>query len=164
MALSRASEKRKHERKKLVKILLLGAGAVGGYFGGRLAEAGVDVTFLVRPKRAALLAKTGLRISSGAGDVALQPKCVVAEEVKPDYDIVMFTAKAYDLASAVRCQFAEFGVFGRALHRGANLLGLLAICRLGGPESAHGMPSRIVVSERAEPERLAGLAMNAGHA
>lgn len=85
-----------------MKILVLGAGAVGGYFGGRLAEAGADVTFLVRPKRAELLAKNGLRISSRAGgDVALQPKCVVADQVKPDYDIVMFTAKAYDLASAI---------------------------------------------------------------
>ena len=45
-----------------MKILVLGAGAVGGYFGGRLAEAGVDVTFLVRPKRAELLARNGLRI------------------------------------------------------------------------------------------------------
>ena len=84
-----------------MKILVLGAGAVGGYFGGRLAEAGADVTFLVRPQRAELLAKTGLRISSKAGNLTLQPKCVVAEQVKPDYDIVMFTAKAYDLPSAV---------------------------------------------------------------
>ncbi len=85
-----------------MKILVLGAGAVGGYFGGRLAEAGADVTFLVRPKRAELLAKAGLRISSKAGgDLSLAPKCVVAAQVKPDYDIVMFTAKAYDLESAV---------------------------------------------------------------
>ena len=85
-----------------MKILVLGAGAVGGYFGGRLAQAGADVTFLVRPQRAALLAKTGLRISSKAGgDVSLLPKCVVAAEVKPDYGIVMFTAKAYDLPSAI---------------------------------------------------------------
>jgi 2-dehydropantoate 2-reductase len=86
-----------------MKILVLGAGAVGGYFGGRLAEAGADVTFLVRPQRAALLAKTGLRITSKAGgDVTLKPKCVTAEQVKPDYDIVMLTAKAYDLPSAVQ--------------------------------------------------------------
>jgi 2-dehydropantoate 2-reductase len=85
-----------------MKILVLGAGAVGGYFGGRLAEAGADVTFLVRPKRAEMLAKSGLRITSKtAGDLALQPKCVTAEQVKPDYDIVMFTAKAYDLPSAI---------------------------------------------------------------
>ena len=86
-----------------MKILVLGAGAVGGYFGGRLAEAGADVTFLVRPKRAEMLAKTGLRITSkAAGDVTLKPKCVTAEQVKSDYDIVMFTAKAYDLPSAVQ--------------------------------------------------------------
>ena len=85
-----------------MKILVLGAGAVGGYFGGRLAEAGADVTFLVRPKRAEMLAKSGLRISSKVGgDVTLAPKCVVAAQVKPEYDIVILTAKAYDLASAV---------------------------------------------------------------
>lgn len=84
-----------------MKILVLGAGAVGGYFGGRLAEAGADVTFLVRPQRAQLLAKSGLRISSKAGgDFTLAPKCVVADAVKPEYDIVLFTAKAYDLPSA----------------------------------------------------------------
>ena len=85
-----------------MKILVLGAGAVGGYFGGRLAEAGADVTFLVRPQRAALLAKSGLRISSKAGgDLTLAPKCVVADAVKPVYDVVLFTAKAYDLPSAI---------------------------------------------------------------
>ncbi len=85
-----------------MKILVLGAGAVGGYFGGRLAQAGADVTFLVRPKRAEMLAKSGLRISSKAGgDMSLTPKCVVAGEVKPDYDIVLFTAKAYDLPNAI---------------------------------------------------------------
>ena len=85
-----------------MKILVLGAGAVGGYFGGRLAQAGADVTFLVRPKRAELLATAGLRISSKAGgDLSFMPKCVVAAQVQPDYDIVIFTAKAYDMESAV---------------------------------------------------------------
>ena len=84
-----------------MKILVLGAGAVGGYFGGRMAEAGADVTFQVRPARAALLAKNGLRISSKLGDVRLQPKCVTGAQVKPEYDVILFTAKAYDLASAV---------------------------------------------------------------
>jgi len=84
-----------------MKILVLGAGAVGGYFGGRMAEAGLDVTFLVRPARAELLAKDGLRIRSRAGDLKLAVKCVVASQVRPDYDVVMFTAKAYDLPSAI---------------------------------------------------------------
>jgi len=83
-----------------MKILVLGAGAVGGYFGGRLAEAGADVTFLLRPKRAELIARDGLRISSRFGDLKLQAKSIVAGQVQPDYDLVMLTAKAYDLASA----------------------------------------------------------------
>jgi 2-dehydropantoate 2-reductase len=86
-----------------MKILVLGAGAVGGYFGGRMAEAGADVTFLVRPQRAALLAKNGLRIASkAAGDLKLAPKTVTQDQVQPDYDVVMLTAKAYDLDSAVQ--------------------------------------------------------------
>lgn len=84
-----------------MKILVLGAGAVGGYFGGRMAEAGADVTFLVRPQRAELLAKTGLRIKSKAGDLKLAANCIVASQVKPGYDVVLFTAKAYDLQSAM---------------------------------------------------------------
>ena len=84
-----------------MKVLVLGAGAVGGYFGARLAEAGGDVSFLVRPPRAALLKQSGLRIQSRAGDLTIQPRCVVAGEVKPEYDIVMITAKAYDLPSAI---------------------------------------------------------------
>ncbi len=84
-----------------MKILVPGAGAVGGYFGGRMAEAGADVTFLVRPQRAELLARTGLRISSKFGDLRLQPSCITADRVKPDYDMVLLTTKAYDLASAI---------------------------------------------------------------
>jgi len=85
-----------------MKILVLGAGAVGGYFGGRMAEAGADVTFQVRPARADLLAKSGLRISSKAGgDLRLQPKCVTESQVGPDYDAILFTAKAYDLDGAM---------------------------------------------------------------
>ncbi len=51
-----------------MRILVVGAGAIGGYFGGRLLEAGRDVTFLVRARRAAQLAKTGLVIRSPFGD------------------------------------------------------------------------------------------------
>ena len=86
-----------------MRVLVLGAGAVGGYFGGRMADAGADVTFLVRPKRAELLAKEGLRIKSKAGgDLKLVPKCVMQDQVRADYDVVMLTAKAYDLESAVQ--------------------------------------------------------------
>ena len=59
------------ERKRTMRILVAGAGATGGYFGGRLAEAGRDVTFLVRPGRAAQLRRDGLRIMSPHGDLTV---------------------------------------------------------------------------------------------
>ncbi|MEW6690568.1 MAG: 2-dehydropantoate 2-reductase N-terminal domain-containing protein, partial [Pseudomonadota bacterium] len=83
-----------------MKILVLGAGGVGGYFGGRMAQAGADVTFLVRPARAAQLARDGLRISSRFGDARLQVRTVTQDRVGPDYALALLTAKAYDLASA----------------------------------------------------------------
>jgi len=85
-----------------MKILVLGAGGVGGYFGGRLAEAGADVSFLVRPKRAAQLAAKGLVIKSPAGDLTQSVTTVLAAEVRPDYDLIMFTCKAYDLEDAMQ--------------------------------------------------------------
>lgn len=84
-----------------MKILILGAGAVGGYFGGRLLEAGADVTFLVRPRRAERLAKEGLRVKSSAGDIARPVQVVTQDGLKPGWDLVIFTAKAYDLGSAI---------------------------------------------------------------
>src|ERR1043165_3575911 len=84
-----------------MRILVLGAGAIGGYFGGRLAAAGNDVTFLVRPKRRAQLAQDGLRIISPLGHLALQAQAVSAEELKPEYDVVLLPCKAYDLPSAM---------------------------------------------------------------
>ena len=84
-----------------MKILVLGAGGVGGYFGGRLVESGADVHFLVRPKRAQQLAANGLVIKSPVGDAKLRVVTVLAAEVSSDYDIVLFTCKAYDLDDAV---------------------------------------------------------------
>ncbi|KAF1694193.1 2-dehydropantoate 2-reductase [Pseudoxanthomonas koreensis] len=86
-----------------MRILVLGAGGTGGYFGGRLAQAGADVTFLVRPARAALLRERGLRIRSPLGDAGLAVATVVAEEVAmlPPFDLVLLSCKAYDLDSAM---------------------------------------------------------------
>lgn len=82
-----------------MKILVLGAGGVGGYFGGRLAAAGVDVDFLVRPARAEALTDQGLVIKSPVGDtrVAIRPLTAVTGA----YDAVLLACKAYDLDSAI---------------------------------------------------------------
>jgi 2-dehydropantoate 2-reductase len=84
-----------------MKILVLGAGGIGGYFGGRLAEAGADTTFLVRPKRREQIERDGLVIESPNGNARIAAKTVTAEELKPGYDVVIFTCKAYDLDSAM---------------------------------------------------------------
>ena len=84
-----------------MKLLVLGAGGIGGYFGGRVAQAGADVTFLVRPKRREQIERDGLRIESPVGNAQLKVKTVLAEELRPGYDLVLFTCKAYDLDSAM---------------------------------------------------------------
>src|SRR5579862_2720488 len=84
-----------------MRFLVLGAGAVGGYFGGRLAEAGRDVTFLVRGPRATLLAEHGLRVTSPLGDFRVPVNLATADRVGGPYDVVLLTAKHYDLDTAI---------------------------------------------------------------
>lgn len=85
-----------------MRILVVGAGAIGGFFGGRLLAAGRDVTFLVRKRRAQQLAKTGLVIKSKLGDVSLpSPPLVSAETLKGPYDVVLLACKAFDLEGAL---------------------------------------------------------------
>lgn len=85
-----------------MRILVVGAGAVGGYFGGRLLEARQDVTFLVRPRRAAELSRSGLIIRSRFGDVTIpQPPRVLAEDLRESFDLVLLSSKAFDLESAI---------------------------------------------------------------
>jgi 2-dehydropantoate 2-reductase len=84
-----------------MRFLIIGAGALGGYYGGMLLKGGADVTFLVRPRRAAQLAERGLVIRE-PGDVFTTPvKTVQAGTVGGPYDVVFLACKAYDLDSAI---------------------------------------------------------------
>jgi 2-dehydropantoate 2-reductase len=86
-----------------MRILVVGAGAIGGYFGGRLLQAGQDITFLVRPKRAAELASAGLVIKSSAGDITLKnPPTVQADKLTEKFDVVLLSCKAFDLEDAIK--------------------------------------------------------------
>jgi 2-dehydropantoate 2-reductase len=86
-----------------MRILVVGAGAIGGYFGGRLLEAGRDVTFLVRPRRAAELAAAGLVIKSPNGDVTLKsPSAVQADKLTEKFGVVLLSCKAFDLEDAIK--------------------------------------------------------------
>jgi 2-dehydropantoate 2-reductase len=102
-----------------MRILVVGAGAVGGYFGGRLLEAGRDVVFLVRPERAARLAASGLTIRSDSGDAVLSsPPTVVAGRLSGPFDLVLVSCKAYDLEEAINA-------FAPAVGPGTAILPLL---------------------------------------
>jgi 2-dehydropantoate 2-reductase len=84
-----------------MRILVVGAGAVGGYFGARLLEAGRDVTFLVRAGRAQQIKANGLQIVSPHGDLTLAPPIVTAEQITGPYDLILLGVKSYSLASAM---------------------------------------------------------------
>jgi 2-dehydropantoate 2-reductase len=85
-----------------MRVLVVGAGAIGGYFGGRMLQAGRDITFLVRPKRAGELASAGLVIKSPHGDVTLKnPPTVQADSIKDKFDVVLLSCKAFDLDDAI---------------------------------------------------------------
>jgi 2-dehydropantoate 2-reductase len=93
-----------------MRILVVGAGALGGYFGGRLLHAGADLTFLVRARRAAQLAQTGLAIKSPFGDLQLDaPPVVLSQDLKAHYDLIIVGCKAYDLASTMESFAAAVG-------------------------------------------------------
>jgi 2-dehydropantoate 2-reductase len=85
-----------------MRTLFVGAGATGGYFGGRLAQAGKDVTFLVRPARAAKLAGRGLRIHSPAGESRITARTVTANTIDGPYDLIVIAVKSHGLEQAIR--------------------------------------------------------------
>jgi 2-dehydropantoate 2-reductase len=84
-----------------MKILILGAGATGGYFGGRLAAAGADVKFLVRERRAAQLEADGIVIESAFGDLKVPARTVLTGQLAAEHDVIILSCKAYDLESAM---------------------------------------------------------------
>ena len=85
----------------MMKILVLGAGAIGGYFGGRLVQAGADVSFLVRPRRQSQLQARGLVVRSPHGDFSVPVQTVLQEQLAAPADVLLLTCKAYDLDAAI---------------------------------------------------------------
>ena len=84
-----------------MRILVLGAGGIGGYYGARIQAAGGDVSFLVRPGRAEQLRKDGLNVSSPFGDLHLPAHCLTQDQLTAAYDVIILSCKAFDLASAM---------------------------------------------------------------
>ena len=92
-----------------MKTLILGAGAIGGYVGGRMHQSGADVTFLVRQGRHAALQRDGLVIKSTKGDITQKVKAVLGGAEGGPYDVVLLTCKAYDLDSAITAVLPAVG-------------------------------------------------------
>jgi 2-dehydropantoate 2-reductase len=84
-----------------MRILVVGAGATGGYYGARLAQAGRDVTFLVREARAAMLRQSGLSVISPWGDFEIAPAIITAAHICAPFDLVLLTVKAFALPAAM---------------------------------------------------------------
>ncbi len=121
-----------------MRFLVLGAGAIGGYFGGKLLNAGVDVTFLVRPRRARQLADCGLVLKAEDAEIRAPATVVLAGEVDRAYDVILLCCKAYDLDDA-----------------------MLAIAPAVGPASAilpflNGIKHLSILSDRFGADRVLG--------
>lgn len=115
-----------------MRILILGAGATGGYFGGRLAEAGLDVTFLVRPRRQAQLNRDGLCVGSPQGDIRRKVATLTHDRLDGSFDLVIMSCKAWDLAEAI-------AAIAPALHGSAKVLPLLnGLAHLDALDAAFG--------------------------
>jgi 2-dehydropantoate 2-reductase len=97
-----------------MRVLIMGSGTVGGYFGGRLAAAGHDVAFMARGRTLEALRSRGLEIRSPEGDVRLESvRAVAAPEEAGPVDVVLLTVKMYDLAAA--CDALRPSVVDRAM-------------------------------------------------
>ncbi len=122
-----------------MRILVVGAGAIGGYFGARLAAAGRDVTFLVRERRAEQLRRDGLAVISPLGNVDLRaPSLVTAKELKSYFGLVIVSSKSYDLESSIED-------FANAMGPDSRVLPLL-----------NGMRHLDVLDARFGPRRVLG--------
>lgn len=84
-----------------MKFLILGAGALGGYYGGLLLKGGANVTFLARPKTAARLKKNGLKMRLENENFQTPVKVITADKTDTKYDVIILTCKSYDLQEAI---------------------------------------------------------------
>ncbi|MEV6493771.1 ketopantoate reductase family protein, partial [Actinoplanes sp. NPDC051633] len=126
-----------------MRILIVGAGATGGYFGGRLAEAGKDVSFLVRPRRAATLTERGLRIKSPTGESVVKPHLVTAETLDGVYDLVILAVKSYTLDEALRDVTPAVGPDSAVVPLLNGMRHLATLTGAFGPDRAYGGVCRI---------------------
>ena len=84
-----------------MKVLILGIGGLGGFFGAHLQKTNCDVTFLVRENTKKLVSERGIKIQSDFGNFKINPVLITKKDLKINYDVVMISCKAYDLDEAI---------------------------------------------------------------
>jgi 2-dehydropantoate 2-reductase len=143
-----------------MKILVVGAGATGGYFGALLAQAGRDVTFLVRPSRAAALRERGLRLTGPGEEEVITPRLVTAPELAAPYDLVLLSVKATALARAIEDMAPAIGPRTVIVPLLNGLAHLGELTARFGAEPVLGGVAKVVTTLNAEGDivRLARLA------
>ncbi len=129
-----------------MRVLILGAGGIGGYFGARLHDAGGDVTFLVRPARAEKLRAEGLRISSPLGDTHIIPRVVVIGTLDGSYDAIVLACKSYDLPAAINAIEPAFGPSTAVIPLLNGVAHLDALDARFGRETVHGGVAHMAVT------------------
>ena len=85
----------------VMKILIVGAGGIGGFFGAKLHQAGADITYLLRERRYQHIQKQGLMVETPKGSFTIRPEVVLANQLEPIYDLIILACKAYDLESSI---------------------------------------------------------------
>ena len=143
-----------------MRVLVVGAGATGGFFGARLAQAGTDVTFLVRPRRAEALRKRGLRITGLGAEDVLTPRLVTAAELTGTYDLVLLSVKATALDAAIADITPAVGPGTAILPVLNGMAHMAALNDAFGPEHVLGGVARVLTTLSADGDivRLAPLA------
>lgn len=129
-----------------MKILILGAGGIGGYFGVRLQEAGGNVSFLVRPARAELLQSRGLQLLSPLGDVHITPRVLTVIAPQDQYDVILLACKSYDLASAMDAVTPAVGADSIVVPLLNGLAHLDALDRRFGSDKVQGGLAHLAVT------------------
>ena len=85
-----------------MKILIVGAGGIGGFFGAKLIQVGADITFLLREKRQRLIQERGLTVETPKGNLTIQPHTILASQLEPVYDLIILACKAFDLNDSLQ--------------------------------------------------------------
>jgi 2-dehydropantoate 2-reductase len=142
-----------------MRMLVIGAGSTGGYFGGRLEQAGRDVTFLVRPARAKRLHAQGLQIISPKGDVTLHPRLVTVGEIAEPFDIVLLAVKAFSLDAALADMAPAVGRDTMIVPVLNGMKHIDALCTRFGPDVVVGCACRVsaLVDEQGRIVQLSAL-------